>query len=221
MPTVLIVEDEPSLLESVAFAFEQEGFTVLTAEDGEQARHLFDTRQPDVVVLDLMLPKVSGEELCRYIRARSRVPIVIFSARDSEFDRVLLLELGADDYLTKPFSIRELILRTRKRLEALSADRGEEARLTAGPLVLDPQQHRVYVDSKPVDLTAREFALLRLLMKKPNRVWRRAEILHTIWHDEYVSEKSIDVYVKRLRDKLGPYGSMIKTIRSVGIKLEV
>ncbi len=220
---VLIIEDEKSVVESLALAFKKENYEVISALDGREGKEKFISEKPDIVILDLMLPEIRGEELCRFIKSHSDTPIIVISAKDSEIDKVLALELGADDYLVKPFSIRELIIRMKKRLESTKKDKTDSHKklYELGPFYLDEEKYEFKLENKLIELTPKEFSIMKMLLSKPKRVWTRRELTNQIWGYDYVSLKSIDVYIKRLREKLGRYGDLIKTVRGVGYKLEV
>ncbi len=220
---VLIIEDEKSVVDSLTLAFKKENYEVVSALDGEKGKEIFNKEKPDIVILDLMLPGIKGEELCRFIKDKSNTPIIVISAKDSEIDKVLALELGADDYLVKPFSIRELLVRMKKRLEHAQKEISSAAKKVyqIGPFFLDEEKHEFKVENKPVELTPKEFSIMKMLLSQPKRVWTRNELTNQIWGYDYVSLKSIDVYIKKLREKLGEYGNLIKAIRGVGYKLEV
>lgn len=220
---VLIIEDEKSVVDSLTLAFKRENYEVSFAFDGKEGKAKFLEEKPDVVILDLMLPGIKGEELCRFIKSQSDTPIIVISAKDSEIDRVVALELGADDYLIKPFSIRELLIRTEKRLKRFEGERSKpyEKSHRVGPFWLNKETYEFKIGNEVVNLTPKEFKMMEMFMKRPKRVWSRDELTNSIWGHEYVSSKNIDVYVKRLREKLGRYGELIKTVRGIGYKLEV
>ncbi|HEY5656792.1 MAG TPA: response regulator [Myxococcota bacterium] len=219
-PRILVVDDEPDLLELVRVNLAQSGYAVETAESGREALERLRRSPPDLVVLDLMLPDVSGTEICRQVRADSRLaqlPIIMLTARADEVDRVVGLELGADDYVTKPFSPRELALRVRAVLRRRQPAGG--AVLASGPIRLDAERHRCYVERDEIDLTAKEFELLRGLMQRPGRVMTRDQLLSEIWGDDIaVTLRTIDTHLKRLREKLGSAGRCIETVRGVGYR---
>jgi len=213
---VLVVDDEPDLLELVRINLAQSGYTVETAASGSDALAALRRAPPDVMILDLMLPDLSGTELCARVRADQRLaalPIIMLTAKSEEIDRVVGLELGADDYVTKPFSPRELALRVR-------APTGEEARvLEHGALRVDPDSHRASVDGREITLTAKEFQLLVALMGRPGRVMTRERLLDEVWgSDITVTSRTIDTHLKRLREKLGRAGDLIETVRGVGYR---
>jgi two-component system, OmpR family, response regulator RegX3 len=208
VPRILVVEDEPSLVEALEFGLSAEGFEVVVAEDGPGGLAAFARGQPDLVLLDVMLPGLSGTEVCRRIRATSAVPIVMLTARDAEIDKVVGLELGADDYVTKPFSMRELVARIRAVLrrgadrDLLGADEAV-APVEAGGVRVDVDRHEVHVRGTPVDLPPKEFDLLELLVRNAGRVLTREVLIDRIWGSDYVGDtKTLDVHVKRLRAKI-------------------
>jgi two-component system phosphate regulon response regulator PhoB len=219
---VLVVDDEPDLLELVRINLAQSGYTVETAASGSDALAALRRAPPDVMILDLMLPDLSGTELCARVRADQRLaalPIIMLTAKSEEIDRVVGLELGADDYVTKPFSPRELALRVRAVLRR-RAPTGEEARvLEHGALRVDPDSHRASVDGREITLTAKEFQLLVALMGRPGRVMTRERLLDEVWgSDITVTSRTIDTHLKRLREKLGRAGDLIETVRGVGYR---
>jgi two-component system phosphate regulon response regulator PhoB len=219
-PRVLVVDDEPDLLELVRVNLDQSGFAVETAASGGEALEQLRRAPPDLMVLDLMLPDVSGTEICRQVRADaqlSQLPIIMLTARADEVDRVVGLELGADDYVTKPFSPRELTLRVRAVLRRRQLP--SSAVLESGPILLDADRHRCQVDGDEVVLTAKEFELLRGLMQRPGRVMTREQLLAEVWGDDIaVTLRTIDTHLKRLREKLGSAGARIETVRGVGYR---
>jgi two-component system, OmpR family, response regulator RegX3 len=204
---VLVVEDETALADSIAYHLSREGYEVLTAEDGEKALELFRAETPSIVVLDLMLPKLSGLDVCRAMRAESQVPIVILTAKDSEADKVAGLELGADDYITKPFSVRELVSRLRAHLRraemSAPAVASEGGGLVGGPVELDPERHEVVVRGETAAMTPKEFELLELFLTRKGRLLTRQFLIDEVWGPDYVGDtKTLDVHVKRLRQKI-------------------
>ncbi len=222
---VLVVDDEPHIVELVRYNLLQDGYDVSTAGDGEAALAKVRTERPDLIILDIMLPGLDGLEVCRRLRAESAVPIIMLTAKTGELERVVGLELGADDYVTKPFSPRELVARVRavlrRRVREVSPATQEP--VTVGGLHLDPATHEVTLGGRPVDLTAREFDLLRLFMRHPNRVFTRDFLLEHLWgYDFYGSTRTVDMHVSRLREKIEDdpaRPTFIVTVRGVGYKL--
>ena len=213
---VLLVEDDDSIAVPLAEGLRREGFNVVHAATGEEA---LAAATPDIVLLDLRLPDLDGLEVCRRIRARSAVPIIVVSARGEEVDRVIGLELGADDYVVKPFGIRELVARIRAVARRSSAPQGEAERIDAGRISIDLRGHRAMVDGSEVQLTGREFDLLTVLARNAGAVVDRERILREVWHTTwYGSSKTVDVHVAALRRKLGDPG-LIETVRGVGLRL--
>ena len=222
---ILLVEDEPAIAEAVEYALEAEGFAVDALGDGEAALAAARDREYDLLVLDLMLPRLSGLEVCRRLRSESAVPILMLTAKDAEVDRVVGLELGADDYVTKPFSIPELLARIRALLRRRELDRpGWGARLVAGGLSLDLVKHEAVVDGQTVPLTAFELKLLALLASDPGRVFSRSEIMRHLWDSAYVgAERTCDLHVSNIRRKIerDPKNpERLVTVRGVGYKLQ-
>ncbi|MDQ7820457.1 MAG: response regulator transcription factor [Armatimonadota bacterium] len=223
---ILVVDDEPHIVELVRYNLLREGFDVVTAADGGEALARARDARPDLIILDIMLPSVDGLEVCRRIRRESAVPIIMLTARDGEVERVGGLESGADDYVTKPFSPRELVARVRAilRRTATPAAPAAPGPLRAGALVLDPATHEVTLGGRPVDLTAKEFELLRLLMSHPNRVFTRDFLLERIWgYDYYGSTRTVDMHISRLREKIEDdpvTPTYIVTVRGVGYKFK-
>ncbi|MDG3016354.1 response regulator transcription factor [Speluncibacter jeojiensis] len=228
MTRVLIVEDEPALAEPLAFLLGREGFEVAVAADGPSALVEFDRVGADIVLLDLMLPGMSGTDVCKQLRVRSSVPVIMVTARDSEIDKVVGLELGADDYVTKPYSARELIARIRAVLRR-GADNGEDVALDggvleSGPVRMDVERHTVMVDGAPVTLPLKEFDLLEYLIRNSGRVLTRGQLIDRVWGSDYVGDtKTLDVHVKRLRAKIErdpAKPTHLVTVRGLGYKLE-
>jgi two-component system phosphate regulon response regulator PhoB len=221
---ILLVDDEPDLLELVRVNLDQVGYRVETAEDGREALAAIQRNPPDLIILDLMLPDVSGTEICRRVRADPRlceIPIIMLTAKADEVDRVVGLELGADDYVTKPFSPRELTLRVRAILRRKTSGSSPTRSLSHGSLSIDPERHRCTVDDVEVPLTAKEFQLLRNLMERPGRVMTRDRLLEEVWgSDVVVTTRTIDTHMKRLREKLGSASDSIETIRGVGYRFQ-
>jgi len=225
MSKVLVVEDEESFSDALSYMLRREGYEVEVATTGPDALIAFDRSGADLVLLDLMLPGLSGTEVCRTLRAKSTVPIIMVTARDTEVDKVVGLELGADDYVTKPFSSRELVARIRAVLR-----RGGEveelltATVEAGPVRMDVERHVVSVDGEPVAMPLKEFDLLELLLRNAGRVLTRGQLIDRVWGADYVGDtKTLDVHVKRLRSKIEPDPANPKylvTVRGLGYKFE-
>jgi two-component system response regulator RegX3 len=229
-PTILVVEDEDSFVEALTVGLKREGFRVQVARDGAEALDVFDAVQPDLVLLDVMLPRISGIDVCRELRKRSSVPIIMVTAKGGEIDTVVGLEVGADDYVTKPYRLRELVARMRAVLRRRSADTGNDAgahsgeALTVGDVSLDPDRHEVVVRGETVQLPLKEFELLELLLANAGRVLPRDTLIDRVWGTDYVGDtKTLDVHVKRLRAKVeaDPAApTRIVTIRGLGYKYE-
>jgi two-component system response regulator RegX3 len=223
---VLVVEDEESFSDALSYMLRKEGFEVSVAATGPSALTEFDRTGADIVLLDLMLPEMSGTEVCRQLRQRSHVPIIMVTARDSEIDKVVGLEIGADDYVTKPYSPRELVARIRAVLRRQSPEATESGAptLAAGPVRMDIERHVVTVDGAPVQLPLKEFELLELLLRNAGRVLTRGQLIDRVWGADYVGDtKTLDVHVKRLRSKIEPEPSApryIVTVRGLGYKFE-
>jgi two-component system response regulator RegX3 len=223
-PTILLVEDETSLVESVRYSLEREGFGVVVAQDGRRAIERFRADAPDLVILDLMLPEMSGLDVCRLIREESTVPIVMVTAKDSEADKVAGLELGADDYVTKPFSVRELVSRVRahlRRARMQTALPPDEV-LTGGPIEMDVAKHEVRVSHEAVPFPPKEFELLEAFLRRKGRLLTREFLIEEIWGADYVGDtKTLDVHVKRIRRKIEPDPHEpvhLVTVRGLGYK---
>ncbi len=224
-PTVLVVEDEDSFVEALVVGLKREGFLVHAARDGVTALEMFDLVRPDLVLLDVMLPRMSGLDVCREIRAKSRVPIIMVTAKGSEIDTVVGLEVGADDYVTKPFRLRELVARMRAALRRTPLDDVvPEESFVVGDLRLDAASHEVSLRGEPLSLPLKEFELLELLMSNPGRVLTCEVIIDRVWGPYYVGDtKTLDVHIKRLRAKVEDdpaKPARITTIRGLGYKLE-
>jgi DNA-binding response OmpR family regulator len=225
MATILIAEDERDLSALVRRHLEDEGHRVVTAFDGSTALLAARQEAPDLVILDWMLPKLDGLEVCRRIRRESVVPILMLTARSEEIDRVLGLEVGADDYVTKPFGVRELLARVRALLRRIELDRAGAADeapapiLTAGPLRIDSAEHAAFVDGRAVELTPKEFDLLALLVGNPGRAFARDYLIERVWgYDAAGSDRTVDTHVLRLRKKLGTVGDRIETVWGIGYR---
>lgn len=225
MTLVLVVEDEPNLREPLVYLLEKEGYEVIEAEDGNQAVETFKRHNPDLILLDLMLPGISGNEVCRIIRQESQVPIIMITAKDTEIDKVVGLEIGADDYVTKPYSTRELLARMkavlRRGSESPISDTGL---LKAGPVVMDLDRHTVSVNGESIQMPLKEFELLELLIENVNRVLTRGQIIDRVWGSNYFGDtKTLDVHVKRVRSKIEEDPSRprhLVTVRGLGYKFE-
>ncbi|MFO1307199.1 MAG: phosphate regulon transcriptional regulator PhoB [Burkholderiales bacterium] len=223
-PTILAVEDEPAIRELLKVNLADAGYDVRTAEDAETARRMLDGELPDLLLLDWMLPGLSGLALAKQLRADARtrdLPIIMVTARGEEADRVAGLEAWVDDYVTKPFSPRELKARIKAVLRRRAPEAAQEP-LAAGPVRLDPSTHRVTVDGRPVHLGPTEFRLLRYFLARPERVHTRAQLLDHVWGDHvYIEERTVDVHIRRLRVALEPYGAhdLIETVRGAGYRL--
>ncbi len=223
--TILLVDDEESVQKLLTYPLERDGYRVVQARDGDEALARFDAEKVDLVVLDVMLPKLDGLEVCKRLRARSAVPIVMLTARDDELDKVLGLELGADDYITKPFSIREFRSRVRALLRRASLQRTEpEERpvIETGELAIDLERRQVEVRGEPVQLTYVEFELLRIMAAHPGRVYSRRMLLEELWGSaDYRDPRTVDVHVRHLREKLEAEPrepEYIQTVRGVGYR---
>jgi two-component system response regulator RegX3 len=227
-PLILVVDDEQSYRDALSVALQREGFLVETAADGPEAIARFDANKPALVLLDVMLPKISGVDVCRDLRARSRVPIIMVTARNSEIDAVVGLEVGADDYVTKPFRLRELIARVRAALRRVPVSDDDEPErpevLDVGDVRLDAARHEVFVRGDSVALPLKEFELLELLMTNAGRVLTRDVLIDRIWGPNYFGDtKTLDVHIKRLRSKLESDSARpthIVTVRGVGYRFE-
>ena len=226
-PVVLVVEDEPSFVEALTIGLTREGFRVVAVTDGFEAVQQFDEVQPDIVLLDVMLPRLSGIDVCRQLRKRSAVPIIMVTAKGAEIDTVVGLEVGADDYITKPYRMREVVARMRAVLRRSPSDSAGASNLSPGSLsvgdvVLDPDEHRVTIDGGDVSLPLKEFELLHLLLANAGRVLPRETLIDRVWGSDYVGDtKTLDVHIKRLRAKVEPNPTTpqrIITYRGLGYK---
>jgi two-component system, OmpR family, response regulator RegX3 len=227
MTRVLVVEDERNLREPLVYLLQKEGYDVIEAEDGNSAVESFQNLGADLILLDLMLPGLSGNEVCRIIRAESQVPIIMVTAKDTEIDKVVGLEIGADDYVTKPYSTRELLARMKAVLRRGSEAQAqpEQGVLRAGPVTMDIERHSVSVNGEKVQMPLKEFELLELLMENVNRVLTRGQIIDRVWGSNYFGDtKTLDVHVKRIRSKIEDDPSRprhLVTVRGLGYKFEV
>lgn len=227
MTKILVVEDEDSVLDPLELLLNKEGFTVVTAKTGKEALEKFDNAGADLILLDLMIPEVSGTEVCRQIRNKSQVPIIMLTAKDTEVDKVVGLELGADDYVVKPYSKAELVARIKavlRRGSSTNASVGATV-LTAGPVEIDVESHKVKVLGNYVSFPLKEFELLEFLVRNSGRVLTRAQLIDRIWGSDYFGDtKTLDVHIKRLRAKIekDPANPVfILTIRGLGYKFEI
>jgi two-component system response regulator RegX3 len=226
MARILVVEDEETLAEAISFLLSKEGFDVAVAATGPEAIESFDKSGADLILLDLMLPGLSGTEVCRQIRTKSSVPIIMLTAKDSEIDKVVGLELGADDYVTKPYSSRELIARIRAVLRRgeIQDSGGDEATLEVGPVRMDTDRHIITVNGEVVAIPLKEFELLEFLMRNAGRVLTRVQLIDRVWGSDYVGDtKTLDVHIKRLRAKIEKDPAnpeFIQTVRGMGYKME-
>ena len=223
---ILIVDDEPSITEFVSYAMQKEGYETDVASDGETALKMLEEKHYDLFVLDIMLPGIDGYDLCRRIRAKMDTPILFLSARDSELNKVVGLELGADDYLAKPFGVRELMARTRALLRRSQPNDSlsSASEICAGGITLDEDAHTANGNKGPIDLTPREFELLACLMCNAGKVVSREDLLHDAWGWEFITEtKTVDTHIKRLRDKIEAAGydpKLVETVRGYGYRFK-
>lgn len=225
MTKILVVEDEQTLRETLSYLLQREGYEVVEAADGKQAIEEFVRHEPDLILLDLMLPVINGNDVCRQIRQSSNVPIIMLTAKDTELDKVLGLEIGADDYVTKPYSTRELLARMKAILRRQVSPSIEESDvITADGVEIDTERHQVSVNGQKVQLPLKEFELLELLMINVNRVLTRGQIIDRVWGSNYYGDtKTLDVHIKRLRNKIEDDPARpirIVTVRGVGYKFE-
>jgi two-component system, OmpR family, phosphate regulon response regulator PhoB len=220
---ILIVEDERDIVQVLDYSLKSAGFDPVVAVDGEQARARIRQKVPDLVLLDLMLPDIRGTELCKELKSSQRtrhVPVLMLTARGEEIDRVLGFELGADDFVTKPFSVRELVLRIRAILRRGGTAEADQAREQVGPIRVDPGAHRAYVEGEEVPLTALEFKLLTTFMSRLGRVQTRETLLQDVWGlSSDLQTRTVDTHVKRLREKLGSGRDLIETVRGIGYRM--
>ncbi len=222
MSTILVVEDERDIADLVSFNLTQAGFEVWRAGTGLEALEAVNRRSPDLVVLDIMLPEMDGKEVCRRLKQDDKtrhIPVLMLTALAEETDRIVGFEIGADDYLTKPFSPRELVLRVKAILRRTQEPAPDTAPLRRGGLLIDPERHQVLADGQPIDLTATEFRLLHFLAAEAGRVQSRDRLLDRVWGYTYEGyARTVDTHVRRLRKKLGPTGDLIETVRGVGYR---
>ena len=226
MTKILIVEDEESVIDPLELLLSKEGFTIETARDGREALEKFEKVLPDLVLLDLMIPIISGTEVCRQIRAKSQVPIIMLTAKDTEVDKVVGLELGADDYIVKPYSKAELVARIKAVLRRQGGEATSEVSgvITAGPISIDIDRHLVMINGAATSLPLKEFELLEFLLRNKGRVLTRTQLIDRVWGSDYFGDtKTLDVHIKRLRAKIesDPANPVyIQTIRGLGYKFE-
>jgi DNA-binding response OmpR family regulator len=221
---IAVIDDEPDIVELVTIHFKKAMFKVKGFSDAESFYRFLDEKIPDLIILDLMLPDADGLEICKYLKKEdkfSSIPIIMLTAKGDEIDKVLGLELGADDYVTKPFSPKELVARVKAVLRRRQKVEESGKLDVAGILIIDTEKYEVFVEGKRVELTSTEFRILKLLLSKKSKVFSRDDILDYLWgHEKIVLDRTIDVHIKHLRDKLGKAGRFIKNIRGVGYKLE-
>ena len=221
-PKILVVDDEPDVVQLIDYNLKAAGYDVTTAADGDEALKKARSTAPDLIILDLMLPEVEGLDVCKILRrepSTSGIPIVMLTAKASETDRVLGLELGADDYVTKPFSPRELVLRVKRLLRSENSKEEHAERIQIGDLAVDNPRHEATVKGTPVDLTATEFRLLTVLVKRRGRVQSREQLLRDVWeYDTMIDTRTVDTHMRRLREKLGSASKYLDTVRGVGYR---
>ena len=221
-PKILVVDDEEDAVELIDFNLKAAGYEVLRASDGDQALKKARSLMPNLILLDLMLPEMDGLEVCKILRrdpATSAIPILMLTAKSSEIDRVLGLELGADDYVTKPFSPRELVLRVKALLRRRQATEQPSDQIRLGTLCIDVSRHQVTVQDRPIDLTATEFKLITLLVRRRGRVQSREQMRQDVWgYDTLIDTRTVDTHIRRLREKLGPLARHLDTVRGVGYR---
>jgi two-component system response regulator RegX3 len=224
MTRILLIEDEPALSEPLAYLLKREGYEVAVADDGRKALAAFDANGADLLLLDLMLPGLAGTEVCREVRARSSVPIIMLTAKDSEVDIVVGLELGADDYVTKPYSTRELLARIRAVLRRRVEPLEDEPMLRVGNVVMDVERHIVFVDGEETAMPLKEFDLLEMLLRNAGRVLTRGQLIDRVWGSDYFGDtKTLDVHIKRIRAKIEKIPSeprLLMTVRGLGYRIE-
>jgi two-component system phosphate regulon response regulator PhoB len=223
-PTILVVDDEPDLLELIDTNLTAAGFSVVTAASGKEALEQARQRQPQLILLDVMLPELDGLEVCKRLRhdpGTSAIPIVMLTARATEIDRVLGLELGADDYVTKPFSVRELVLRVKKLLNRQPAQEADAGQIQFGGLRIDKLRHRATFRGRSLELTLTEFKLAAILAERRGRVQSREQLLRDVWgYNNLIDTRTVDTHMRRLRAKLGPAAKLLDTVRGVGYRFQ-
>ncbi|ASA25236.1 response regulator transcription factor [Paenibacillus donghaensis] len=219
---ILVVDDEPGIVHAIAYALRREGYEVETARDGEEALERVRSFRPDALVLDVMMPKLSGYDVCRKLENRDDIGIILLTVKNDIVDKIVGLELGADDYMTKPFEIRELLARVKALLRRLDKSAGESKPelIEYGGLQIHPERRSVLLEGKPLEFTPKEFDLLLLLLSHPQRVYMREELLEQVWEMDYAGgTRTVDIHIQRLRKKLGePYQHMLQTVYGVGYK---
>lgn len=227
MKKILIVEDSTEIIELIKIYLEQEEYDILTACDGEEAINIFEKEDLHLIVLDIMLPKLNGYEVIKSIRKRSNIPIIILSAKTQDNDKILGLNLGADDYLSKPFNPLELVARINAQMRRFYNFGGsreiQDEKITIGDLTLDQRECKLYKENKEIDLTYMEYKLLKLFMTEPGRVLTKAQIFETVWENEYCTDNTVVVYISKLRDKIekdAKNPKIIKTVRGLGYRFE-
>jgi len=227
MTRVLVVEDEESFREGLNYMLTREGFEVVLASDGAEGMKAFDTENPDIVLLDWMLPEASGIEVCKYIRTKSSVPVIMLTAKDTEVDKVVGLELGADDYVTKPFSTAELLARVRavlRRGSDIDQNTVQSAVIEQGPIRIDVERHSISVNGQAISMPLKEFELLELLIRNAGRVLTRGQLMDRVWGSNYHGDgKTLDVHIKRIRSKIEPDPAnpvYLTTVRGLGYRFE-
>ena len=222
---ILIVEDEPDIRDTLSYNFEKEGFEVLSSPNGKSALKLLESNKPNIVILDLMLPDMSGLDLCRQIKndkMLSNTSIIMLTAKSEEVDRIVGFELGADDYVTKPFSVRELILRVKVLIKKHTTPENKDSSISLGSIYMNLDAHEVQINEKDIILTALEFKLLKHLLQRKGRVQTRDQLLGDVWgYSSQVTTRTVDTHIKRLREKLGVVADYIQTIRGVGYKFTI
>ena len=222
---ILIVEDEPDIRDTLSYNFEKEGFEVLSSPNGKSALKLLESNEPNIVILDLMLPDMSGLDICRQIKNDKKLSdtsIIMLTAKSEEVDRIVGFELGADDYVTKPFSIRELILRVKVLIKKHTTTEHKDTSISLGSIYMNLDAHVVKINKKDIILTALEFKLLKHLLQRKGRVQTRDQLLGDVWgYSSQVTTRTVDTHIKRLREKLGVVADYIQTIRGVGYKFTI
>jgi DNA-binding response OmpR family regulator len=221
---IAVIEDDPDITRLLKYNLEKDGYKVTTASDGETGLKGVKKDKPDLVILDVMLPKMDGFEVCRLIRTESRVPVLFLTAKNEEVDRILGLEMGGDDYVTKPFSIREISARIKAILRRTSVDSSESQVVRAGTLQIDLERYEVKLKNNPITLSTKEFEFLKCLIEQKGKVLSREKLLELIWGVDRsidIDTRTVDQHIARLRDKLGPEGARILTVKNVGYRLKL